>query len=78
VLKYEMISRGLLGIASIYLTYLLFFPPKNLIDAPITSEVDLFEDLKYIYAGFFLSIVISLAVYYLFASIVYYVQLFTS
>ena len=57
VYRYEIIVRGILGLATFYLIHLLFVPPKNFVSKPIGIQVEFPRDLKYIASGFFLSII---------------------
>jgi len=57
VYRYEILVRGILGIATLYLIYLLFVPLKNFVGKLTGIQVEFPRDIKYIVAGFFLSII---------------------
>jgi hypothetical protein len=55
VYRYEVIVKGILGLANLYLIQLLFVPPKNFVSKSIGIQVEFPRDFQYIASAFFLS-----------------------
>jgi hypothetical protein len=74
VLRYEIVVRGLLGAATIYIVQLLFSPPKIFTSRARPTRMGFYESLQYFVAGLLLSIVVSWSTYYTMSTVIRFAE----
>ncbi len=77
IYQYEIIIKGLLGLATLYLTHSLFFPPKNFVINSVNMNIEFPKDAKYIIVGFFLTMTTYWSAQHLLDTILYFLMLFS-
>ena len=74
---YPNVVQGIYGLATSYLIYLFYFPPKNFIRNPVGIELEFPRIIKHILPTFFMYMIIMWSALYIVDAIYYLLRMFT-